>query len=98
MPKKTITDSSDRDQIDALAKQERDLDKDYEEVMKTAAGRAVMADLIDNVCHVSRISFQTDPHATAFNEGARSIGLALDRRLRDTNREHYIRMIAEHFA
>jgi hypothetical protein len=72
--------SSDRKSIRALEKAAKLADTlradVIRQIMSTSTGRLWMWDQLAE-CYIYRQSFTSDPLATAFNEGRRSIGLAL---------------------
>ena len=55
--------------------------KEEAEIVKAAwadeHGRRALELIIGRVCNLMGQSFETDPHATAFNEGRRYVGIAL---------------------
>lgn len=48
----------------------------YKRVFETQDGHKVLLDILKS-CNFKNTSFTADPHLTAFNEGARSVGLRL---------------------
>ena len=59
--------------------QQRQLAQDYRTAFATEAGQRVLADLLRRTGLARATMVQGDTHATAFNEGRRSIGLELVR-------------------
>lgn len=76
------------------ARAERERNEDMA-VWGTYAGRAFTRRLLAD-CGVYRLSFASDPHFTAFNEGSRNIGLALLARMTTTAPDEYLLMEQEH--
>lgn len=82
-------DASNPKDIERVRKLAEQRDDNFRAVMKTREGRAFLYDLIFSVCHADDQSFVIGRgDASAFNEGARSIGgtvrataLAIDKSL-----------------
>lgn len=78
------------------ARVERERNEDMA-VWSTPAGRSFTRRLLAE-CGVYRLSMVTDPHFTAFNEGARNIGLQLLGLMTQTAPDEYLLMEQEHTA
>lgn len=93
-------DASDPAQIAKAEKQETDLAKDLDYVLKEPRGRRFLYGLIFDTCHVGRLShIPGDSDSTAFNEGARSVGEALLEQVRTQAEAKYMLMLKEnHFG
>ena len=93
-----VTDSSDEDQIKLAERAEDDDRKDLEVLLKTKTGRRFLHQMIHSICHIDMPSrVPGDPEATAFNEGARAIGLVIKSQCED-HPSLYIKMLLEnHF-
>jgi len=96
---KRVYDASDEEQVAAAEKDMADRDKDLVFIMAQSRGRRWMYDLIWNKCHKDQISHcPTDKESTAFNEGARSVGSALESIIRSETPKMYMKMLEEnHF-
>ena len=66
-------------------------------VMSSSQGRAFVFELIDRECGVSSPSFREAPGTMAYLEGQRSIGIALQERLKLETRQLYLLMLREAF-
>lgn len=64
------------------------------DIMSTPSGRAYIWDKL-TACHCFHQSFTPDPLTTAFNEGARSIGLAILADITEACPDHYITAMRE---
>lgn len=82
----------------AELKQE-DIDKDIEFVLSKDRGRRWLYNLIWHQGHIALASHVPgDVHSTAFNEGARSLGVALHEQIRIASPKMYLKMLEEnHF-
>lgn len=78
------------------ARAERERNEDIA-VWGTYAGRAFTRRLLAQA-GVYRLSMVSDPHWTAFNEGARNVGLQLLARMTTTAPDEYVLMEQEHAA
>jgi len=63
------------DELDTLGKEHDLLVENYKQCFSSAAGEKVLEDL--NASYGNRISFSSDPYATAFKEGQRSLYLRI---------------------
>ena len=59
---------------------------DYEMVFGSPAGKRVLKDILVG-CNMYRSSFTSDPYNTAFNEGARFIGLHIQNMVEGKNKQ-----------
>jgi len=91
-----ITDARDEAQIAKATKEERAPDAGLAHILSDRKARAFMWHVIDEICHVNVTSVQIgDPHLTAFNEGARQVGVALMNRIKDHDIEQWVTMLRE---
>lgn len=96
MVRKTVYDSSDEEQVRAAEKDAEDREKDLHYIMKEPRGRRWIYDLIYDACHADRVSHVPgSSDDTAFNEGARAVGLRLLEDVRTNNFGLYIKMMEE---
>jgi len=92
-----LYDASDPDQVHEAEKDMADRDKDVVALMGQPRGRRWIYDLIWRTCHKDSISHvPSDKDSTAFNEGARSIGSALEIIIRRETPKMYIKMLEEY--
>ena len=97
MNKHVVTDASDEEQVKRAQNEEQDRDRDIAAVMSTPRGRRWMYELIYVKCHVLRPSMtMSDRDITAFNEGARSVGLTLLEEVKQ-HPAQYFKMHEENF-
>jgi hypothetical protein len=73
----------------------RRLRLDMHSVMSTPQGRRLVLWLIDRVCATFGASYAGEPSQTAFNEGRRSIGIALSSRAQEWAPVEYVEMLRE---
>ena len=89
-------DASDPQQVSRAEKEAADRLADLDYVLKEPRGRRFVWHLIHDVCHKDAISHVPgDVHTTAFNEGGRSVGEALDAVVRLNRPGMYLKMIEE---
>jgi hypothetical protein len=95
----SLYNASDPEHVAAAQKDMEDKDKDIIYLMGQPRGRRWIYDLIWNKCHKDGISHvPTDKESTAFNEGARSVGSALETSIRSGTPKLYMKMLEEnHF-
>jgi len=67
-----------------------------ENIMKIENGRKFMLNLL-HYCGVSETMFDKDPIQHAFNGGKRSVGLHLERELKEASLHYYLKMIEEDY-
>lgn len=91
--------ASDPEQVAKAQREEDDLQKDIDFIVSEPRGRRWLYNLIFAHSHINSPSFVPDsPNATAFNEGARSVGTTLHEHLRGQNSVAYMKMLEEnHF-
>ncbi len=65
-----------------------------ENTMKTEEGRKFMMNLL-HYCGVSETMFDKDPVQHAYNAGTRSVGVHLQRELKEVSPHYYLKMIEE---
>lgn len=65
-----------------------------ENIIKTENGRKFMANMLQ-YCGVSETMFDKDPIQNAYNSGLRSVGLHLERELKEASPYYYLKMIEE---
>tara|TARA_R110000787_G_scaffold10433_2_gene35469 strand:- start:741 stop:1034 length:294 start_codon:yes stop_codon:yes gene_type:complete len=92
-------DASDPEQVAKAQRVDDDLQKDIEFIVSAPRGRRWLYALIYGHSHANSPSFVPGSFdSTAFNEGARSVGLRLHEQLRDLNSTAYMKMLEEnHF-
>jgi len=92
-------DASDPKQVADAEKDMDDRDKDVHFIMGKPRGRRWVYDLIWGKCHKNGISHVPgDSDSTAFNEGSRSVGSALEESIRQELPVLYMKMLEEnHF-
>ena len=81
-----------------MTTQKPERDRNLAWVASTPQGRAFLYDLIYGTCHADRLSMTQDAGFTAFNEGARSIGLAINDRLKTEQPSMWVRMLTENLS
>lgn len=75
-----ITDTSDPDQVKKAQELAADEDEDLFWILQSPRGRRWLNRLLFDTCHIMRISYVTLPGVEGtpdFNDGARSVGLAI---------------------
>jgi hypothetical protein len=94
-----LYDASDPTQVAIAEKDMADRDRDIVFIMEQPRGRRWIYDLIWGKCHKDNISHvPNDRESTSFNEGARSVGSALEIVLREETPKMYMKMLKEnHF-
>lgn len=96
MGRKVVYDSSNREQVKAAEKDVEDREKDFEWILSSKRGRRWLHSLINDTCHVHRLSHMPgDTHTTAFNEGARAVGLAVLEEIRTAHFAAFMKMTEE---
>lgn len=91
-----LYDASDEEQVKAAQKVQDDEAKDIDFLLGKPRGRRWLYRLAHEDCHVDRPSLVPgDPESTAFNEGARSIGLAILEDIRMRSPNAYMKMLEE---
>ena len=92
-------DASDPQQVAKAQRVDDDLQKDINFIVSEPRGRRWLYGLMYRHSHINSPSFVPNSFdATAFNEGARSIGTALHEQLRSRNPVAYMKMLEEnHF-
>jgi hypothetical protein len=66
---------ADAEQFEELHKEHTELVENYKQCFSTPAGEKVLEDL--EAAYGNRISFSSDPYATAYKEGQRSLFLRI---------------------
>jgi len=66
---------ADSEQFEELHKEHAELVENYKQCFTTPAGEKVLEDL--EAAYGNRISFSSDPYATAYKEGQRSLFLRI---------------------
>ena len=66
---------ADAEQFEELHKEHAELVENYKQCFTTPAGEKVLEDL--EAAYGNRISFSSDPYATAYKEGQRSLFLRI---------------------
>lgn len=67
---------------------------DLRSVFSTAAGHRVLWYLL-GICNFGDLSFREDPYQTAFNEGARGVGIQLLGMLETVDEDIYLKVLRE---
>jgi hypothetical protein len=68
--------------------------KDLGDVLSSVAGRRFIKRLLDGA-QLDSTGFDRDPVVNAFNQGARHMGMALKRELKEDHWDHYLLMQRE---
>ena len=94
-----VKDSTDPGQIQKAVDQEEDRKHDIEHILSSERGRRWFYEIAYSRCHVSASSHVPNcTDSTAFNEGARSLGVALHEEIRIASPKMYLKMLEEnHF-
>ena len=96
MARKVVYDASNEAQVKAAEKDSEDREKDLAWILSSPRGRRWVYDLVHEKAHVRSLSFvPRDTHATAFNEGARSVGEALLEEVRSNHFGAFKQMMEE---
>lgn len=96
MARKVVYDSSDEAQVLKAEQDQEDRTKDLDFIMGQPRGRRWLYDLIHETCHANRISHvPSSSDDTAFNEGARSVGLVILEEVRTRNFGQFMLMMEE---
>lgn len=94
-----VHDSSDEQQVKKAQALQEDKDKDLMFVLKEERGRRFLYEIIFNDCHMmanSHVPASSD--SSAYNEGARQVGIALFNRCKAASKSHTLTMLEEnHF-
>lgn len=94
-----VHDSSDEQQVKKAQALQEDKDKDLMFVLKEERGRRFLYEIIFNDCHMmanSHVPASSD--SSAYNEGARQVGIALFNRCKEASKSHTLTMLEEnHF-
>jgi hypothetical protein len=91
-----VHNSSDPNQIANAQDWQEDRDRDLDYIIQSPRGRRWLHSLIHDYCNVERRSHVPGDHdSTAFNEGARSVGLALVDQIKNRDYGKYIEMLKE---
>ena len=97
MARKVVWDASDEAQVRASEKDVEDRSRDIEYIMRMERGRRWMHEMIFDTCHIQRLSYVVnDSDSTAFNEGAKSVGLSLLEQVKTNCPKLYRQMMEEH--
>tara|TARA_B100000927_G_scaffold7217_3_gene5741 strand:- start:1136 stop:1444 length:309 start_codon:yes stop_codon:yes gene_type:complete len=94
-----VHDSSDEQQVKKAQALQEDKDRDLMFVLKEERGRRFLYEIIFNDCHMmanSHVPASSD--SSAYNEGARQVGIALFNRCKEASKSHTLTMLEEnHF-
>jgi len=94
-----VHDSSDENQVKRAEALQEDKDRDLMFVLKEARGRRFLYEIIFNDSHMlanSHVPASSD--SSAYNEGARQVGIALYNRCKEASKSHTLTMLEEnHF-
>ena len=89
-------DASNPEHVEAAQKASDARGENFKAVLRTKPGRAFLHNLIFVTCHIGLPSFKERAgDATAFNEGGRAIGLALNDEARAIDKDLYLLMLKE---
>ena len=92
----TVQDTSDPDQVETSQRLSDDREGDLLSVLKDPRGRRWLSDLVFVLCHINVRSYVPhDATQTAFNEGARSVGLAVWEQVLSKHPEWATKLIEE---
>jgi hypothetical protein len=94
-----LYDASDEEQVAQAQKEQDDTDKDIDFILGKPRGRRWLYQLAYDHCHCDRHSHVPgDAESTAYNEGARAVGLAIMETVRRRSPSAYLKMLEEnHF-
>ena len=94
-----LYDPNNEEHVAKAEKDQEDREKDILFVLGEPRGRRWLYDFIWSRCHLLAPSHVPgDKESTSFNEGARSVGIALHETLKDKNPKLYMKMLEEnHF-
>ena len=94
-----VHDSSDERQVKKAQALQEDKERDVAFILKEERGRRFMYDLIFNDCHMMATSHvPASSDSSAYNEGARQVGIALYNKCRDASKSLTLTMLEEnHF-
>lgn len=93
-----ITDTDDPEQVAKAQKLSEDEDEDIVAILKTARGRRWIAKLMFDTCHIMRVSYSpAGPGASDFNDGARSVGLAIWEEIRTGPQPELLSTLVEEY-
>ena len=94
-----LYDASNPEHVRKAELAQKDMDKDIDFILSEARGRRWLYNLIWQQGHIALASHVPgDVHSTAFNEGARSLGVALHEQVRVSSPKMYLKMLEEnHF-
>ncbi len=94
-----VSDTSDPDQVRAAQALDSDQDEDLYSILTSARGRRWLTGLVFDVCHVMQRSYvPTGERDTAFNEGSRSVGLAVWEQIEARHPEFLTKMMEERYG
>ena len=89
-------DASNPDDVRRAKEEESDRERDLAWIMSKPRGRRWLYTMIFDRCHARNISHVAgDAMSTAFNEGARAIGVSLEQDMMDTDIKLYMTMLLE---
>jgi hypothetical protein len=89
-------DASDPAQVAKALKDQEDRLKDLGYILKEPRGRRWLHDLLADICHIDRLSHVPgDPNTSAFNEGARAVGLRVQDDVKTRYPAQYLKMLEE---
>jgi hypothetical protein len=94
-----LYDASDEEHVKAAQKVQDDVDKDIDYMLSKPRGRRWLYRMAYEQCHCDRQSHVPgDPESSAYNEGARAIGLSILEDVRRRSPNAYMKMLEEnHF-
>ncbi len=96
MARRVLYDASNPEHVEQAQNEEADLDKDLGFIMGSPRGRRWLHNMINQICHVNAVSHVPhDTHTTAFNEGARAVGVNLQEEIRRLQPDNFLLMLKE---
>ena len=91
-----VYDASNPEHVAKREKEEADRENDLGFIMSKERGRRWLYDLIWEKCHYGMGSHVPgDADSSAYNEGARAIGIVLHDAVRDHSPKYYLKMVEE---
>lgn len=92
----TVLDTDDAEQIEISRRLNEDRENDLLQVLKDPRARRWLSDLVFVRAHINvRSHIPGDPSQTAFNEGERSVGLAIWNEVLDRHPEWAAKLLEE---
>ena len=96
MSRPIVKDSSNEKQVQRAVDYEKGIERGLEIILNTELPRRWLFDRLNTFAHPDMVSHVPGcSDSTAFNEGARSVGVAILREIRDTYPNQYLKMLEE---